>query len=80
MPDSFPILRVVLAATGAKPGRCSVTTGLLLLWSVVSATVGVLAILVAVRERRRGSKWWRLPAIFGVLLIVNSVLRLVWAA
>ena len=56
------------------------TTDLLLLWSAVSAAVGVLAILVAVRERRRSSKWWRLPAIFGVLLIVNSVLRLVWAA
>ena len=56
------------------------TPGLLLLWSAVSAIVGVLAILVAVRERRRGSKWWRLPAIFGVLLIVNSILRLVWTA
>ncbi len=56
------------------------TTGLLLLWSAVSAIVGVLALLVAVRERRKGSKWWRLPGIFGVLLIVNSILRLVWAA
>lgn len=56
------------------------TTDLLLLWSAVSAAVGVLAILVAVRERRRGSKWWRLPAIFGVLLILNSILRLLWAA
>ncbi len=55
-------------------------TGLLLLWSAVSAGVGVLAILVAVRERRRrGSGWWMVPGIFGVLLLVNSVLRLVWA-
>lgn len=55
-------------------------TGLLLLWSVVSAAVGVLAVLVAVRERRRGSGWWMLPGIFGVLLIANSIFRLVWAA
>lgn len=55
-------------------------TGLLLLWSALTAIVGVLAILVAVRERRRGSWWWVLPGIFGVLLLVNSVVRLVWAA
>ncbi len=54
-------------------------TGLLLLWSAVSASVGVLAILVAVRERRRGSGWWLLPGMFGVLLVANSILRLVWA-
>ena len=52
-------------------------TSLLLLWSAVSATVGVLAILVAVRERRRGSRWWMFPGIFGVLLVANSVFRLV---
>ena len=56
------------------------TTGLLLLWSAVSAIVGVLAILVATRERRKGSRWWMLPGIFGVLLIANSIFRLVWAA
>jgi uncharacterized membrane protein HdeD (DUF308 family) len=55
------------------------TTSLLLLWSALSATVGVLAIVVAVRERRRGSGWWVLPGIFGVLLLANSILRLVWA-
>ena len=55
-------------------------TSLLLLWSAVSAAVGVLAILVAVRERRRGARWWLLPAILGVLLVVNSILRLVWWA
>lgn len=52
-------------------------TGLLLLWSAVSAGVGVLAILVAVRERKRGSGWWILPGIFGLLLLANSILRLV---
>jgi uncharacterized membrane protein HdeD (DUF308 family) len=56
------------------------TTSLLLLWSALSAIVGVLAILVAVRERRKGSGWWVLPGIFGVLLVANSILRLVWAA
>ena len=55
-------------------------TSLLVLWSVASAAVGVLAIVVAVRERRRGSRWWLLPGICGVLLIASSVLRLVWAA
>lgn len=56
------------------------TTSLFLLWSALSAIVGVLAISVAVRERRRGSGWWVLPGIFGVLLLANSILRLVWAA
>lgn len=55
-------------------------TSLLLLWSAMSAAIGVLAILVAVRERRRGSSWWMMPGIFGVLLVVNSILRLVWWA
>lgn len=55
-------------------------TGLLLLWSVVSAAVGILAVLVAVRERKRGSGWWMLPGIFGLLLLANSILRVVWAA
>jgi uncharacterized membrane protein HdeD (DUF308 family) len=55
------------------------STSLLLLWSALSAAVGILAILVAVRERRRGSGWWVLPGIFGVLLVANSILRLVWA-
>ena len=56
------------------------TNLLLLLWSALSAIVGVIAILVAVRERRRGASWWMLPGIFGLLLVANSVLRLVWAA
>ena len=56
------------------------TSPLLLLWSALSAVVGVLAILIAVRERRRGSSWWMLPGIFGLLLVANSILRLVGAA
>jgi uncharacterized membrane protein HdeD (DUF308 family) len=56
------------------------TASLLLLWSALSAIVGVLAIIVAVRERRRGSRWWMLPGIFGSLVLANSILRLVvWA-
>ncbi len=78
--DLGGVVRDVLPRRRLELLEAGVTTELLLLWSAVSATVGVLAILVAVRERRRGSKWWRLPAIFGVLLLVNSVLRLVWAA
>ena len=56
------------------------TSLLLLLWPALSAIVGVLAILVAVRERTRGLSWWMLPGIFGLLLVANSILRLVWAA
>ena len=56
------------------------TSLLLLLWSALSAVVGVLAILIAVRERRRGSSWRMLPGIFGLLLVANSILRLVGAA
>lgn len=52
----------------------------LVLSSVVGAVVGVLAILVAVRERSRGSGWWVVPGTFGVLLIILSIARLVWAA
>ena len=53
---------------------------LLVLWSVVSAALGALALVVAVRERRRGSRWWLLPGVCGVLLLANSILRLVWWA
>ncbi len=42
-------------------------TSLLVLWSVASAAVGILAMVVAVREHRRGSRWWLLPGVFGVL-------------
>lgn len=54
---------------------------LLLLWSAVSAAVGVFGILIAVRERRRGSAWWAwvVPGTFGVVLLFLSVLRLVVA-
>jgi hypothetical protein len=46
---------------------------------VLSTVVDILAILIAVRERRRGSSWWMLPRIFGLLLVANSILGLVWA-
>jgi uncharacterized membrane protein len=49
--------------------------------SLISAVIGVFGILVAQRERRRGSAWWAwvVPGAFGVLLIVLGLLRLVWA-
>ena len=48
----------------------------LLLSSVVCAAVGALSVAVAVRERRRGSAAWPLPAAFGVLLVVGCLVRL----
>jgi uncharacterized membrane protein len=48
--------------------------------SGISAVIGVFGLLVAQRERRRGSAWWAwvLPGTFGVLLLVVGLLRLVW--
>ena len=48
--------------------------------SAISAVSGVFVLLVAQRERRRGSAWWAwvLPGTFGVLLLVVGLLRLVW--
>lgn len=49
--------------------------------SAISAVIGVFGLLVAQRERRRGSAWWAwaLPGTFGVLLLVLGLLRLMWA-
>ena len=49
--------------------------------SAISAVIGVFGLLVARRERRRGSAWWAwvVPGTFGVLLLVLGLLRLVWA-
>jgi hypothetical protein len=61
----------------------SVDTVLLVLWSAVSAALGVFGLLIAARERKSGSSWraaWLLPGVFGALLIFLSVLRLVVAA
>jgi len=48
--------------------------------SVISAVIGVFGLLVAQRERRKGSAWWAwvVPGTFGVLLIVVGLVRLVW--
>lgn len=56
------------------------TVQVLVLSSLTGAVVGTFGILVAVRERRRGSGWWVLPGTFGALLIVLSIVRLVGAA
>ena len=55
------------------------TVQVLVLSSLTGAVVGIFGILVAVRERRRSSRWL-LPGAFGVLLIVLSVVRLLGAA
>ena len=48
--------------------------------SLISAVIGVLGLLVAERERRKGSAWWAwvLPGAFGLLLIGVGLVRLVW--
>jgi hypothetical protein len=56
------------------------TIQVLVLSSATGSVVGIFGILVAARERRRGSGWWVLPGIFGALLIVLSLVRLVRAA
>jgi hypothetical protein len=50
----------------------------LLLSFVINAVVGALGILVAVQEHRRNSRWWVVPGIFGGLVLVLCLLRLVW--
>jgi hypothetical protein len=54
---------------------------IVVLSSAVSAVIGVFGLLVAQRERRRGSAWWVwvIPGAFGVLLLVLGLLRLGWA-
>lgn len=56
------------------------TVQVLVLSSLTGTVVGIFGILVAVRERRRSSRWWLLPGAFGVLLIVLSLVRLLGAA
>ena len=53
---------------------------LVVLSSAISAVIGVFGILVAERERSRGSAWWAwvVPGTFGVVLIVVGLLRVVW--
>ena len=55
-------------------------TLVVVLSSVISAVIGVFGLLVAERERSRGSAWWAwvLPGVFGVLLLVIGLVRLVW--
>ncbi len=52
------------------------------LTSMVGILIGTLGLIIARRERRRGSAaWaWLLPGALGVLLIVWSLLRLWWMA
>jgi threonine/homoserine/homoserine lactone efflux protein len=57
-----------------------VSVVLVVLSSLIGAVIGVFGILVAQRERRRGSRWWAwvVPGTFGVVLIVLGLLRLAW--
>ena len=61
-------------------GRSVNVVLVVVLSSAISAVVGVFGLLVAHRERRRGSAWWAwaVPGAFGVLLLVVGLLRLVW--
>ena len=55
-------------------------TLVVVLSSAISAVIGVFGLLVAERERSRGSAWWAwvLPGVFGMLLLVVGLVRLVW--
>ena len=57
-----------------------VSVVLVVLSSLIGAVIGLFGILVAQRERRRGSRWWAwvVPGTFGVVLIVLGLLRLAW--
>jgi integral membrane sensor domain MASE1 len=66
---------------GSRGGGDSVSVVLVVvLSSVISAVIGVFGLLVAERERRKGSAWWAwvLPGAFGLLLISVGLVRLVW--
>jgi hypothetical protein len=51
-----------------------------MLSALISAVIGVLGLLVAEREYRKGSAWWAwvVPGAVGVLLLVTGLVRLVW--
>ena len=55
-------------------------TLVVVLSSVISAVIGVFGLLIAERERSKGSAWWAwvLPGVFGMLLLVVGLVRLVW--
>ena len=55
-------------------------TLVVILSSAVSAVIGVFGLLVAERERKKGSAWWAwmLPGAFGMLLLVVGLVRLIW--
>ena len=55
-------------------------TLVVVLSSLISGVVGVFGLLVAERERKKGSAWWAwvLPGAFGMLLLVVGLVRLIW--
>jgi hypothetical protein len=50
---------------------------LVVLPSLANAVIGVLGLVVAERELRRGSAWWNwvVPGVVGALVIVFGLLR-----
>ncbi len=51
----------------------------LLFSSVVCALVATVSLNVALAERRRGSAFWLLPGVFGVLIVIVCLVRvMVW--
>ncbi len=52
----------------------------LLFSSLVCALVATVSLNVAIKERRRGSAFWLLPGVFGVLLVIACLVRvMIWA-
>jgi 4-amino-4-deoxy-L-arabinose transferase-like glycosyltransferase len=53
---------------------------IVVLSAAISAVIGTLGLLVAEQEYRKGSAWWAwvVPGVFGVVLLVTGVVRLVW--
>lgn len=45
--------------------------------SLVNAVIGIFGLLVAERERRKGSPWWDwvVPGVFGALVVVFGLLK-----
>ena len=45
--------------------------------SFVNAVIGLFGLLVAERERRKGSPWWDwvVPGVFGALVVVFGLLK-----
>jgi inner membrane protein involved in colicin E2 resistance len=53
----------------------------LLFSSLACALIATVSLSIALKERRRGSAFWLLPGVFGVLLVIVCLVRvMLWAA